>query len=125
VAAKKTIKMRPIHKEHKIVIDQSLKSLLEEILNYKEKYLRLIQETQYINSLKLLAIADYVGQEYTHGGDIRCMIENFKDFNFVRPADPQANAGQFENESWKKELDLFWKRRGIYIYIYGQQNETL
>jgi hypothetical protein len=25
------------------------------------------------------AIADYVGQEYTHGGDIRYMIENMKD----------------------------------------------
>jgi hypothetical protein len=24
-------------------------------------------------------IADYVGQEYTHGGDIRYMIENMRD----------------------------------------------
>jgi len=29
------------------------------------------------------AIADYVGQEYTHGGDIRFMIENMEDYNFV------------------------------------------
>jgi hypothetical protein len=38
------------------------------------------------------AIADYVGQEYTHGGDIRYMIEKMEDYNFVRPADPPANA---------------------------------
>jgi hypothetical protein len=61
------------------------------------------------------AIADYVGQEYTHGGDIRFMIENMEDYNFVRPADPAANVNAYEKESWKKQLDLFWKRRGIYI----------
>jgi hypothetical protein len=31
------------------------------------------------------AIADYVGQEYTHGGDIRYMIENMSNYNFVCP----------------------------------------
>jgi len=63
----------------------------------------------------LKAIADYVGQEYTHGGDIQFMIENMTDYNFTRPQDPPSNANQFEIESWMKELDLFWKRRGIYI----------
>jgi hypothetical protein len=33
-------------------------------------------------------IANYVGQEYTHGGDVRFMIENLQDFNFQAPADP-------------------------------------
>jgi hypothetical protein len=60
------------------------------------------------------AIAGYVGQEYTHGGDIWYMIENMKDYNFVRPQDPSKNANQFEVESWKKQLDIYWKRRGIY-----------
>jgi len=30
------------------------------------------------------AIADYVGQEYMQGGDIRYMIETLTDYNFVR-----------------------------------------
>jgi hypothetical protein len=30
------------------------------------------------------AIADYVGQEYMHGGDVRYMIETLTDYNFVR-----------------------------------------
>jgi hypothetical protein len=55
------------------------------------------------------AIADYVGQKYTHRGDIRYMIENLVDYNFVRPADPQNGANQYEIEWWKKQLDLFWK----------------
>jgi hypothetical protein len=43
------------------------------------------------------------------------MIENFEDYNFICPPDPLPNANQFEIESWKKQLDLFWKRRGIYM----------
>ena len=78
------------------------------------------------------AIADYVGQEYTHGGDIRYMIENMKDFNFVRPQDPPDNAGQFDIESWKKQLDLYWKRRGgyqdnkmkLFSLIWGKSSKT-
>jgi hypothetical protein len=59
-------------------------------------------------------IVDYVGQEYTHGGDIRHMIENMSDYNFTRPANPEDEDDQFEIESWKKQLDQYWKRRGIY-----------
>jgi hypothetical protein len=60
------------------------------------------------------AIADYVGQEYTHGGEIRYMVENFADYNFQRPANPEDDEDPYELESWKKQLDLYWKRRGIY-----------
>jgi hypothetical protein len=60
------------------------------------------------------AIADYVGQEYTHGGDIRYMIENLEEYNFTRPANPEDEDDQFEIESWKKQLDQYWKRRSIY-----------
>ena len=60
------------------------------------------------------AFADYVTQEFTHGGDIRYMIENLVDYNYVQPVDPPNNANQYEVELWKKQLDLFWKRRGIY-----------
>jgi len=42
------------------------------------------------------------------------MIENMKDYNFVRPQDLSKNANQFKVESWKKQLDIYWKRRGIY-----------
>jgi hypothetical protein len=47
---------------------------------------------QYAETLK--AVADYVGQEYTHGGNIRYMIENMQDYNFIRPADHPDNANQ-------------------------------
>jgi len=60
------------------------------------------------------------------------MIENMTDYNFVRPGDPPANANQYEVESWKKQLDLFWKQQGIYadnkikLYslIWGQSTKT-
>jgi hypothetical protein len=78
------------------------------------------------------AIADYVGQEYTHGGDIRYMIENLTDYNFVHPQNPEDEEDQFEIESWKKQLDQYWKRRGIYadnkmkLYslIWGQSTKS-
>ncbi len=45
---------------------------------------------QFADTLK--AIADYVGQQYTHGGDVRFMIENLTDYTFVRPPNPQNAA---------------------------------
>ncbi len=62
----------------------------------------------------LRAIADYVGQEYTHGGDIRYMEENLDEYKFIRPANLDPNAHQYDIESWKKQLDFYWKYRGIY-----------
>jgi hypothetical protein len=60
------------------------------------------------------AIADYVGQEYTHGGDIRFLVENLEDYHFERPNDLTEGASQYDIKSWKKQLHLYWKRRGIY-----------
>jgi hypothetical protein len=54
-------------------------------------------------------IADYMGQEYTHGGNLMYMIENLTNYNFIRPKDSPGGANQYEIESWKKQLDLFWK----------------
>jgi hypothetical protein len=51
---------------------------------------------QYAETVK--AIADYVSQEKTHGGDIRFMIENLQDYNFVQPVDPPAGVNQYEIE---------------------------
>jgi hypothetical protein len=78
------------------------------------------------------AIADYVGQEYTHGGDIQYLIENLNDYQFVRPTNPANNQDQFELESWKKQLDIYWKRCSIYadnkmkLYslIWGKSTKT-
>jgi hypothetical protein len=67
---------------------------------------------QFADTLK--AIADYVGQQYTHGGDMRFMIENLSDYNFVRPPNPADPDDPYEMESWKKHLDIHWKQRGIY-----------
>jgi len=85
---------------------------------------------QYSDTLK--SIADYVGQHYTHGGDIKFMIENLTDYNHVRPHNPQNANDQFELESWKKQLDIHWKRRGVYadnkmkLYslIWGQSTKS-
>jgi hypothetical protein len=60
------------------------------------------------------AIADYVGQEYTHGGGIRYMIENLTDYNFVQPWNPDDENDLFKMESWKKHFNQYWKRGGIY-----------
>jgi predicted transcriptional regulator len=51
----------------------------------------------YAETLK--AIADYVGQEYTHGRDNCFMVENVQDYNFIRPKDLAEDANQFEIES--------------------------
>ena len=85
---------------------------------------------QFAETIK--AIADYVGQEYTHGGDIRYMVENFEDFALERPENPIDEEDRFEIESWKKQLDLYWKRMGIYqdnkmkLYslVWGQSSKT-
>jgi hypothetical protein len=60
------------------------------------------------------------------------MIENLKDYNFIRPADPDSDTNQYEVESWKKQLDMYWKRRGVYMdnkmklfsLIWGQLSKT-
>jgi hypothetical protein len=44
-----------------------------------------------------------VGQEYTHGSEICFMIETLADYNFVRPADPKANANEYEKCSGREE----------------------
>lgn len=43
------------------------------------------------------------------------MIENMEDYSYQWPADPDANVNEYEKESWKKQLVLYWKQRGIYI----------
>ncbi len=48
-------------------------------------------------------VDDYVGGEYTHGGD----MDNFEDFHCQRPEDLVENANRYE-------VELYWKRRGIY-----------
>jgi hypothetical protein len=57
---------------------------------------------QFADTVK--AIADYVGQEYTPGGDIRFMIENFEDYNFIRPPDSVPNADQLKLNHGKNSL---------------------
>jgi hypothetical protein len=60
------------------------------------------------------------------------MIENLDEYHFVKPTSPDPGAHQFEVESRKKQLDLYWKRRGIYednemkLYslIWGQCSKT-
>jgi hypothetical protein len=66
---------------------------------------------QFADTVK--TIAGHVGQTYTHGGDIRFMIENLQVYQFIRPENPDNGDNMFEMESWKKQLDVYWKRRGI------------
>jgi hypothetical protein len=85
---------------------------------------------QFTESMK--AIADYVGQEYVHGGDIRYMVENLEDYNFQWPENPEDDNDPYELESWKKQLDLYCKWRDIYqdnnmkLYslVWGQSSKT-
>jgi hypothetical protein len=42
------------------------------------------------------------------------MIENLEDYHFVRPTNPDPNAHHFDIESWRKQLNLYWKCRGVY-----------
>jgi hypothetical protein len=85
---------------------------------------------QFSDTVKV--IADYIGQAYTHGGDIRFMVEILEDYNFVRPENPNDEDDTFEMESWKKQLDIYWKRRGLYAdnkmklhsLIWGQSTKT-
>jgi len=78
------------------------------------------------------AIADYVGQQYTHSGDMHFMIENPSDYSFVRAPNPNDAEDLYEMEPWKKQLDIHWKRKGIYadnkmkLYslVWGQANNT-
>jgi hypothetical protein len=42
------------------------------------------------------------------------MVENFEDYQFVRPENPDDDENPYEMESWKKQLDLYWERREIY-----------
>jgi len=67
---------------------------------------------QFAKTLK--AIADYVGRQYTHRGDIHFMIENLTDHNSICPGNPEDEDDQFEMESWKKQLDIYRERKGIY-----------
>jgi hypothetical protein len=60
------------------------------------------------------------------------MTENLTDFTFVRPPNRQNANDQYELESWKKQLDIHWTRRGIYednkmkLYslIWGQSTKS-
>jgi len=60
------------------------------------------------------------------------MIENLTDYNFVRPQNPEDEEDLFEIEFWKKQLDQYWKRWGIYadnkmkLYslIWGQSTKS-
>jgi hypothetical protein len=47
---------------------------------------------------------------------------HIEDSSFVQPADPPADANEYEKESWKKQLDLFLEKESN---LYGQQNETI
>jgi hypothetical protein len=85
---------------------------------------------QFADTMK--AIADYVGQQYTHSGDMHFMIENLSDYSFVRPPNPNDAEDPYEMEPWKKQLDIHWKRKGIYadnkmkLYslVWGQANKA-
>jgi hypothetical protein len=58
---------------------------------------------QFTETMKV--IMDYIGQEYTHGGDIRFMVESLEDYCFNRPPNPDPHAHQYDIEYWKKQLD--------------------
>ncbi len=55
---------------------------------------------QFSDTVKV--IADYIGQAYTHGGDIRFMVEILADYNFIRPENPYDEDDTFKMRSIRR-----------------------
>ncbi len=78
--------------------------------NLEGKNFTSLQETQSTNFQKLpKGLQIMLVKSIPNGGDIQYMIENMSDLNLTRPIDPPDRANQYKVESWKKQLDLFWK----------------
>jgi hypothetical protein len=76
-------------------------------------------------------LAEYVGREYTHGGDIRWMIENTKLFTVLMSKDPPNNVKATAMRIWERIIDecikwdnkLTTNREAVYSLIMGQCTE--
>ncbi len=63
----------------------------------------------------LKAIADYVGQQYMHGGDIWYMIKNLRYYNFTRAVNQDNGENQFELEYSGRSNWIYIGREGEFI----------
>ena len=60
------------------------------------------------------------------------MIKSLADYQFIWLENPDDDEDMFEMESWKKQLDIYWKSSGLYadnkmkLYslIWGQSTQT-
>jgi hypothetical protein len=73
-------------------------------------------------------IAEYVGREYSIGGDIRYTVENKKMFVVQVPAYPIDKASASEKHIWEQRIDKYVKRENrlvancetVYSLMMGQ-----
>jgi hypothetical protein len=61
-------------------------------------------------SATMKEISEYVGREYSNGGDIRYTVENEKMFVVQVPADPVDKVSASEKRIWEQIIDEYVKR---------------
>ena len=66
-------------------------------------------------------IAEYVGREYTFGGDARLAVEELEKPTLTKPSDPPANASKTDEKIWEKEIDNYVKKK---CYIQQQTHKA-
>jgi hypothetical protein len=79
-------------------------------------------------SATMKEIAEYVGREYSNGGDIRYTVENEKVFVVQVPDDPIYKASASEKRIWERRIDEYFKRQNrliancetVYALMMGQ-----
>ena len=87
--------------------------------------------TQFV--LTTREISEYVGREYSHGGDIRLTVLNQARPTLTEPSDPAENATRTQVRIWERKCDAFVRReealeeniKKAYALVYGQCTEAM
>ena len=78
-------------------------------------------------------ISEYVGREYTYGGDARLAVENMAKPAIPEPEDPPEGASRTQERIWEKKVDEYVKRssymdenvKKVFSLVWGQCTEAL
>jgi Reverse transcriptase (RNA-dependent DNA polymerase) len=89
------------------------------------------QAVTFINTRR--ALANYVGREYTNGGDMRTVIEDLEMPVIPQPDDPPAGASKSEQFIWQERCKEWLKQENIlkqnikllYSLVWGQCTDTM
>ena len=69
------------------------------------------QDNTYITAIKI--IAEYVGEEYKYGVEIRSLIENSQSFQIAMPTALDDNDTDLVKMIFNKKIDIYFKHDGI------------